>query len=63
MPAVAPKDYSDVYVDMVEGGATELQVLSSLPRTVVPSSLESPEFVKGNDLDWTNKDIPNFNDG
>ena len=41
-PPVAAVDCSVVSIDTVDGGGTELEVLSSLPGTVLLSSLESP---------------------
>ena len=63
MHAVGTKECSVVSVDTVDGGGTELQVLSSLSATLVFSSSESPESMEGDDLDWTDKDIPNLDDG
>ena len=63
MPAVGAQECSVVSIDTVDGGRTELQVLSSLPVTLVLSSSESPESVEGDDLDWADKDIPDLDDG
>ena len=48
---VAAQECSFVSVDTVDGGGTELQVLSSLSAIVVLSSSKSLESVEGDDLD------------
>ena len=63
VPAVGAQDCSVVSVDTVDGGSNNLQVLSSSPATLVLSSSESPESVEGDDLDWTDREIPNLDDG
>ena len=59
---VVAHEWSIVSVDTVDGGGTKLQVLSRLSAIVVLFSLESPKFVKGDDLDWTDKDISDLDD-
>ena len=61
-PPVAAVDCSVVSVDTVDSGGTELEVLSSLPGTVLLSSSESPQSVEGDDVEWTDKDIPDLDD-
>ena len=61
-PPVATVDCSVVSVDTVDGGGTELEVLCSVPGTVLLSSSESPQSVEGDDVDWTDKDVPDLDD-
>ena len=63
MPAVNAQDCSVVSIDTVDGGGNDLQVLSSSPSTLVLSSSESPESLGGDDLDWTDREIPDVDDG
>ena len=60
--AVDAQDCFIVSIDMIEGGSNDLQVLSSSPATLLLSSSESPESLGGDDLDWTDREIPDVDD-
>ena len=49
-------------IDKVVEEAAEVQVISSTPRIVILSSSENLRSFEGDDMEWTDKDVLDFDD-